>query len=545
MMKRPLSCGVLLVCCWFAFAAAQEEGMAARGVTVTPAGEFPIVEEPVTLEVLTTRNNWGAVKSFDEIWVLNWYEELTGVDVNWQVVLQDAAQKVNLMLASQTDLPDVFVHNFSQDQILLYGSQGLFVPLNEMIDELGYGIKKTFEYDPDVKRKITAPDGNIYAFFNTTESSHGDFGQKMWINQQWLDNLGLEMPTTTEEYYQVLKAFKEHDANGNGDPNDEIPLSGMGFNGFAELDGFLINPFTTSPSLKRAVLEDGRVTVPFVKPEYREGLRYLKRLWDDGLVDNEIFVQDWSQIKSTSEHPDGARIGSIPAMHVGWLDLSKDTKLQYTWLEPLRGPSGLRQAPYYIPGIGFTMTITSVSEIPEVAFRWAEGFYLRASNGGIYEDVGFWEFEGVAGVGYRLAEPGEVGIDGKPAVWSRYPLGKSKENGGVRNAWNWYSTGYYKTSLVDTGAWAHEKILLHGTWAYDKYRVDNLVPPLFMDAADAIERAELEVTLYDYARGSVVKFITGALDLDEDWDAYLSELEKIGLPRYLELLQKGYEDQWM
>ena len=65
---------------------------------------IPIVEEPVTLEVLTTRNNWGAVKSFDEIWVLNWYEELTGVDVNWQVVLQDAAQKVNLMLASQTDL---------------------------------------------------------------------------------------------------------------------------------------------------------------------------------------------------------------------------------------------------------------------------------------------------------------------------------------------------------------------------------------------------------------------------------------------------------
>ena len=199
-------------------------------------------------------------------------------------------------------------------------------------------------------------------------------------------------------------------------------------------------------------------------------------------------------------------------MHVGWLDLSKDTKLQYTWLEPLRGPSGLRQAPYYIPNIGFTMTITSVSEIPEVAFRWAEGFYLRASNGGIYEDVGFWEFEGVAGVGYRLAEPGEVGIDGKPAVWSRYPLGESKENGGVRNAWNWYSTGYYKTSLVDTGAWAHEKILLHGTWAYDKYRVDNLVPPLFMDAEYAIERAELEVALYDYARGSVVKFITGALE---------------------------------
>lgn len=47
-----------------------------------------------------------------------------------------------------------------------------------------------------------------------------------FINKAWLDRLGMEMPTTVDEWYEVLKAFKEQGANGNGDPNDEIPLTG-------------------------------------------------------------------------------------------------------------------------------------------------------------------------------------------------------------------------------------------------------------------------------------------------------------------------------
>lgn len=47
----------------------------------------------------------------------------------------------------------------------------------------------------------------------------------VYLNKTWLDNLGLTYPETVEELYTVLKAFKEQDANGNGDPNDEIPIS--------------------------------------------------------------------------------------------------------------------------------------------------------------------------------------------------------------------------------------------------------------------------------------------------------------------------------
>ena len=67
---------------------------------------------------------------------------------------------------------------------------------------------------------------------------------KLWINTQWLDNLGLEMPTTTEEFYQVMKAFKEQDANGNGDLNDEIPLSTV-TSGLAAQASLLVGSLTS------------------------------------------------------------------------------------------------------------------------------------------------------------------------------------------------------------------------------------------------------------------------------------------------------------
>lgn len=73
---------------------------------------------------------------------------------------------------------------------------------------------------------LTYPDGNIYSFMSSVYTQH-----KSWtigvqfINKDWLDRVGKDIPTNLDEYYEVLKAFKEMDANGNGDPNDEIPLA--------------------------------------------------------------------------------------------------------------------------------------------------------------------------------------------------------------------------------------------------------------------------------------------------------------------------------
>ena len=96
----------------------------------------------------------------------------------------------------------------------------------------------------------------------------------MWINKTWLENLGLEMPTTTEEFENVLKAFKDQDPNGNG-VADETPLSGSitGWNTGVEnplLCAFLYND--GSSSSYRVNLEDGKVSFAPSMDKFKEGL---------------------------------------------------------------------------------------------------------------------------------------------------------------------------------------------------------------------------------------------------------------------------------
>lgn len=93
----------------------------------------------------------------------------------------------------------------------------LFIPLEDYIEEYCPTIKAAYEAEPIMRKMVTQPDGHIY-----TLSSKLPLRPKAcdvsYINQKWLDNLNLEMPTTVDEWYEVLKAFKEQDAKPVGCP---------------------------------------------------------------------------------------------------------------------------------------------------------------------------------------------------------------------------------------------------------------------------------------------------------------------------------------
>ena len=120
-------------------------------------------------------------------------EEKTGVHIEWQNLTQDGSEKISLMLASNSELPDVFMTSeISNEQVVAYGSQGILIPLNDLIDEQGTNMQGLFEYNDTIRTKISAPDGNIYGLPLYGECYHCMGQQKMWINETWLDNLGLE-----------------------------------------------------------------------------------------------------------------------------------------------------------------------------------------------------------------------------------------------------------------------------------------------------------------------------------------------------------------
>ena len=106
----------------------------------------------------------------------------------------------------------------------MYGEQGIFIPLNDLIDQYAPNFKRILEEDPDLKRGLTMPDGNIYSFPRIFDPNFKSVlaGWKLWINQDFLDVLDMEEPETLDDLYVFLKLSKNKiKLNGI---QDEIPL---------------------------------------------------------------------------------------------------------------------------------------------------------------------------------------------------------------------------------------------------------------------------------------------------------------------------------
>lgn len=153
-------------------------------------------------------------------------EELTGIHIEWECV-PDAGftEKRNLAFASD-DLPDIILRaKISPQEEMKYAANGQLVALDEYLD-YAPNLSALIEQDDAIRKGITMPDGHIYSCpqLNKTE---GNLIHHYWINKTWLDNLGLEAPTTVDELYDVLVAFRDNDPNGNGQ-KDEIPYCVVG-----------------------------------------------------------------------------------------------------------------------------------------------------------------------------------------------------------------------------------------------------------------------------------------------------------------------------
>lgn len=511
-------------------------------IALSEPGTYPLVQEKTTLKVMVRGN--PLVENFETNDFTKWYEEKTNVHIEWEVVPEQSIQeKLNLVLASE-DYPDVIMGlNISSAQQMIYGSQGAFLPLNDLIEKQGTNTKKMFQDNPEIQSAITALDGNIYALPEVNECYHCSMSQKMWIYEPWLKKLNLKMPETTDELYEVLKAFKEQDPNGNG-MQDEIPLSISPKSWSSSIDAFLLNSFIYNPvygsSYKHIFIKDDKLDVAFNKPEWREGLRYMNKLYAEGLLAPESFTQDDNQLIQIGENPDTVLLGASTGGHQGIFTqlLGESGRwLEYKTVPPLKGPNGVRYAALDSTGMNpGAFVITKKAKHPELALRWADGLYEREHT--LRSVYGRPDRE------WREAKDGEVGINGEPAVWSEL-----KSYGTVQNI-AWIQTGPslrtndFRLSAVAKGDDDLEVVLYNETKnKYEPHKPADVstVPPLFLTNEQASEVADLSKTINDYVDEMMARFVIGDADLDKDWDGYVQQLEAMNVARYLEIYQEAYD----
>ena len=303
-----------------AFGGAEGEAAATGGVTLTEPGTFPITEEPSEISLFT----YGGAAEGDlpNSWLTAFLQEKTNVSIDFHLTPTERfKEQMNLMIASGEFVDVIIAQGNSLTQLsrpeeMRLIQQGILMSLDDLIETQSVWYKQRLDELPGFREAVTAPDGHIYDFGTVGGCFHCKYGQKMWINQTWLDRLGLEMPTNTDEFYQVMKAFKEQDANGNGDPNDEWPINTAKAGAWVQIDGFLMMPFQFSDvrqsQVRRLYVDDGKIKAAYMQPGYRDGLRYLKRMWDEGLIYPDSFTQDRNQSKRLNQSGEHAIFGAGP-----------------------------------------------------------------------------------------------------------------------------------------------------------------------------------------------------------------------------------------
>src|SRR5699024_434106 len=183
---------------------------------------FPIVEDPISVEMFTASdpsNDWN------DHFIWNEYADMTNIDVEWeQIPNATLEEKRNLRLAG-TDLPDAFYGaNFGNLDIFKYGKQGTFIPLNDLIEEHAPNLVKMLDEYPEVRKALTFPDGNIYSLPTIQDPEFLSLlvGARPWFNMDFLDELDMDIPETTEEFHDYLTAVKEE----NPGDADAVPYGG-------------------------------------------------------------------------------------------------------------------------------------------------------------------------------------------------------------------------------------------------------------------------------------------------------------------------------
>lgn len=561
-MKKLTTMVLALVLSVCVFAAGGKDSAAASNVKYTAKGSYPVVSEPITVNIMVPQP--PCVEDFNTNGFSKFMEQKTGIKVNWIMVPEQAAkEKLALTLASG-DLPDAFfgferVLGFAEETT--YGvEEKLFMPLNKFYsDGTLPNLSKALQDFPGAVGFMTLTDGNIYSLPRLEVCYHCTNAAKLFVYKPFLDKLGLKVPETTEEFYNTLVALRDKDPNDNG-KKDEIPLAGSIIGWNDQVERFLINSFiycdldtniSANYEANAGYFMNGKkIDTAVNKAAYRDALKYINRLYKEGLIYNGSFTQDSSQLTQLVESAAQPVVGFVAG---GWRgqfsSLSGERFLHFQAIAPLKGPRGVREAVNFLPTPATgALVLSAKTPYAEAILRYFD--YMYSTEGTLKQKYGN---EGDA---WEWASASDVGLDGKKAIWKQLKPWNDKDPQNVT-----FIEGHTigETAAFRLGQAADltgeyyapknlEKVLYDET--HDLYKpyadVKKEVPPLKYTADESEKFSTIKQELANYIRQSAVKFMVGTLDInsDKDWDAYIKNLDKLQLSAVLANMQGAYDRQY-
>ena len=490
-----------------------EDRLAAVGFNATG---LPVVDQQITVRAVISRPGHIPVP-YDTMTLLIDLQEMTNIDIEFEELpAAQANERVNLMFASR-EFPDVFFDaGIGGNDALIYDAAlgGDVWQLDPLIERYAPNWKRAFEEDERLRLRSAYPDGHIYSLPYTRNIVH-DYAirDEHAINVDWMRQLGLEMPETTEEFYQVLKAFRQ------GIDDGTLPAQGAPW--YFRFHQWVGGEFDVYGAfgvwIKDASylsVNDGTVEFGALDPKLVDVIEYMHRLFSEGLIPEEVFTDDWdtylSKIRSTTPIT-----GSFGAYFI-----TQALEDYYDPLMPLRAPGVdqplFRSQPVRVEKNQFTMM--TKFEYPEAMMRlidytadalWA----LQLSFGRLGENI----FEQADGT--YVAE----------GISSRY----------LQHAPHNFLPAYISSDISDKVVWQGDRGLreeyarayLPFVWPQDRH----FIPATYTD--EELEKVSvLETEMRNYVSTTLAGWIVNGGARDE-WDAYIEQLNRLGLEELMGIYQ--------
>lgn len=491
--------------------------------------EFPL-EEQVTLDYWAPMDSKAAqtVQSYGELTAYQELERLTNVKINFiHPAVGNENEAFGLLVASAS-YPDMIYNNWKTvtGGATKYVEDGVIYPFTEQLETLTPNYNRLLQETEGLKKEVQTDDGRVYIFSATKIDPKLKMTGGLIIRRDWLDKLNLSVPETPEEWYTVLKAFKEQDPNGNG-VADEIPFTARKFNGLTKFN----SAFGVNDTFYQ---KDDKVLYGPIQPEFKEYLTFLHNLYAEGLIDSDYLINDNKQfdtkvLTNTAGAFQGSVIGNVGRYMTSMQ--AEHPEVDMVGVQSPKSSDGMRYLmtnELIINHTGGGAVVTSNCKNKGVALQWLDFQYGEA--------------------GHMLMNFGKEGetyemVDGYPRYTDEIlnnPSGLS-----VTEAMCKHFTANFNSPMDQDIRYLEQSLTL----PQQEESIENwqkgldssrAMPEVSLSVEENDEFASIMNDITIYKEEMVDKFIMGTEALDK-FDEFVSNIQNRNIQKAVEIRQKALE----
>lgn len=507
----------------------------------------PILNEKgakeLTFRVYSSKN--ASALDYNDMKVMQDLYKMTNVNVVWENVSESVySQQKNLIFGNSEDRPDAIYHaGMTTGEIIKYARRKVLLPISDYLEYMP-NFSKILEERPDIKNQlINVEDGKIYSLPRIEEMGLLQHPNILFLNKNWaakaieagavnglsVDDLKDGLALTCEQMEAMLRYFKENDMNGNGDVNDERPLSFV-YNNWQGNQCDLYGMFGLNDNLEHRVVVNDQVIYTIQDERFKEATNFIARWVSEGLIDKVSFEQSQDNFLAN-----GKGLEIYGAFYWWESETVVSNPENYIVCAPIIGPHGDQTVCVSNnPEVG-TGELVIFADCPNVEVLLA--YFDRYYDPFISAQINY----GPIGIVYE-EELDEKGM----LVQKEIPEGMTADELRLQNAplGIIYLSDYAWNNVVNMEPRA--KLRLERLDAYVKPYVPEGVKPCPVNLQFTLEElnklTKYESNLNDYIRTNLIRWLLNGGVSDSEWASFQDELKgKLNIESIRQVYQDAYD----